>query len=250
MLEAHYNGQINISEYWHVGDTRVVHIDELEKSVCTSKSHAAQDMTMVIMDFNHDDLTTPINGKSKAAVSIGFRETLGDNGVGESEYYWGKKLVPVRDNHNYSDSLLREWFNEELLYALPATFNSLIKEVNKKNLAYHTKTDEAPLITQDKIWLLSYPEVFGTEIFNHYLSGANPSDWEGVQYEYMKTSNNRIKYNNNNGTAGDNSFYWLRSPSSRNASGVGRFWCSVTNAGGHDCYDGEDIFSLAPAFCL
>ena len=79
MLDAHYRGDINIEDYWHVGDTRVVHIDATNSG---TQDHAAQNMTMVIMDFNHDDLTTPINNRTKAAVSVGFREVLE-----EPEYY-------------------------------------------------------------------------------------------------------------------------------------------------------------------
>ena len=65
MLEAHYDGKINISDYWHIGDTRTVHINASGKSGDYTTSHAAQDMQMVIMDFNHDDLSKSINGKNR-----------------------------------------------------------------------------------------------------------------------------------------------------------------------------------------
>ena len=184
MLEAHYRGDINIEEYWNVGDTRVVHINTTNSGTA---SHVAQNMNMVIMDFNHDDLSTPINGVSKAAVSVGFREMMGNNGTSENEYYWGSKHAPVADDENYSASPLRTWLNGGLLNALPSTFSSIIKEVNKKNLVYHSKADKAPLITRDKIWLLSYPEMFGTQSYSYYK--GNPTV-EGEQYQYFATSSN------------------------------------------------------------
>ena len=247
MLEAHYNGDINIEEYWHVGDTRKIHINATNSG---SKAHVAQDMTMVIMDFNHDDLTTSINGKTKAAVSVGFREIMGNNGTSEDEYYWGSSHYPVNDNENYSASPLRTWLNGGLLNALPSTFSSIIKEVNKKNLQYHTKTDGAPLITKDKIWLLSYPEIFGTTKYQYYLNNADPSNYEGEQYQYFATSSNRIKYPNKNGEKGSAYYYWLRSPSSYYYSSIGYLWCCVLSDGSASINSGYDTCGLAPAFAL
>ena len=247
-LDWHYKGKINISKYWHVGDTRLIHIDETNSG---TKDHVAQDMTIVIYGFNHDDLSTPINGTNKAAVSVGFREVFGNAGNNEYEYYWGNLQEPVADTENYSASPLRTWLNDGLLNALPVTFSPLIKEVNKKNLQYHSKADGAPLITKDKIWLLSYPEVFGTIAYNYYLNNANPSNFEGEQYEYMKTSTNRIKKINNNGTASlDTIYYWLRSPSSGFHSRYGYFWCILGPDGVTYTSNGSVTRGLAPAFCL
>lgn len=244
MLEAHYNGDINIEEYWHVGDTRKIHIDATNSGNC---DHVAQNMTMVIMDFNHDDLTTPINKISKAAVSVGFRETMGNNGTSEDEYYWCSSYYPVKDEDNYSASPLRTWLNEGLLNALPSTFSSIIKEVNKKNLQYHTKADGAPLITKDKIWLLSYPEIFGTQSYSYYKGNLTV---EGEQYQYFATSSNRIKYPNKNGEKGSADYYWLRSPSSGYSSGYGYYWCNVYSSGSANLNSGDNTLGFAPAFCL
>ena len=245
MLDGHYAGKINIEDYWSVGDTRLVHINATNSG---TRNHVAQDMTMVIMDFNHDNLTTSINGKTKAAVSVGFRETMGKDGIPEGEYYWGSEHDPVADNENYSANPLRTWLNEGLLNALPSTFSSIIKEVNKKNLVYHSKADKAPLITRDKIWLLSYPEMFGTQSYSYYK--GNPTV-EGEQYQYFATSSNRIKYSNKNGEKGDYSDdYWLRSPSSYYGSILGYYWCLMNSDGSADNLNGGSTRELAPAFCI
>ena len=116
-------------------------------------------------------------------------------------------------------------------------------------MAYHTKTDNAPLITQDKIWLLSYPEVHGTEPVSFYLNGNSPSDYEGTQYEYMKTVSNRLKYVNYDGTASSTrDYYWLRSPSSISAR-YGFYWCYI-NDNGIATSANASTAGLAPAFCL
>lgn len=251
MLEAHYRGLINIGDHWKIGDTRKVHINAIKYSENNSTSHVAQDMTMIIMDFNHDDLSTPINGKTKAAVSVGFREAMGNNGTGEYVYYWGQSHIPVENTENYSHTPLRKWLNGDLLNALPTTFSSIIKEVNKKNLAEHYSSNGAPIITKDKIWLLSYPEVFGTVSYDGYINRSNPKDFEGTQYKYMKTSNNRMKYANENGSSGRSCTYWLRSPSSTYYNSTdGYRWITVNNNGAADAYIGSGSMLISPGFCL
>lgn len=248
MLEKHYSGDIDITNYWHVGDTRIVHINATNSGTI---NHVTQNMTMVIMGFNHDDLVTPINGKDKAAVTIGFRETMGNNGTAEYEYYWGGAHSPINASDNYSKSPLRTWLNNGLFNALPVTFSSLIKEVNKKNLTQHTSTSGAPLITKDKIWLLSYPEVFGTTTYSNYLNGNSVSNWEGTQYEYLKDISNRIKYINNDGNPrNDAVLYWLRSPLSMYDSTYGYRWGLVYRNGTTNFAHGNEKYSIAPAFCL
>ncbi len=251
MLEAHYQGKINIANYWKVGDTRRIYINSTSAASNNSSAHAAQYMNIVIYDFNHDDLSTPINGVSKAAVTIGFKEAMGNNGNQETEYYWGKAHSPINNTDNYSGSPLRNWLNGGLLNALPSTLSPLIKEVNKKNLAQHNSTTGSPLITKDKIWLLSYPEAFGTATYNVYLNNNNPEDWEDTQYEYLKDINNRIKYVNNGGNPSNVAVsYWLRSPMSQYDGTYGYRWGLGYRNGTANFAHGNERYSIAPAFCL
>jgi hypothetical protein len=69
MLEAHYKGVIDVSNYWSVGDSRTIHLSAMEATY-VGESHRAQDMIIEIVDFKHDNLSTPINGITKAAVTI------------------------------------------------------------------------------------------------------------------------------------------------------------------------------------
>ena len=92
MIEAHYNNKINIADYWAVGDMRTVHLSAME-ATGVKESHREQDVQFVIGDFDHDDLTTPINGHSKAAVTLLQKDCLMDasnasnpvNGSGNTE---------------------------------------------------------------------------------------------------------------------------------------------------------------------
>ncbi len=73
MLEAHYNGIINIGDYWKVGDTRAIHLNAMNATT-GGEAHAAQNITMVIIGIEHDNLVTPINGKTKAAITLQCKE--------------------------------------------------------------------------------------------------------------------------------------------------------------------------------
>ncbi len=93
MLTAHYNGEIDIADYWKVGDTRLVHLNAISSTSDVSESHVEQDMTMVILDFNHDNLKEQLGSRDKAAVTIQCREILGKNGTSESAYWWRRKSL-------------------------------------------------------------------------------------------------------------------------------------------------------------
>lgn len=69
MIEAHYAGKINISDYWAVGDKRTIHHNAMD-ATGVSESHKANDYAYVIIGIEHDDLVTAINGKTKAAITI------------------------------------------------------------------------------------------------------------------------------------------------------------------------------------
>ena len=248
MLEAHYNGDIDVSEYWAVGDSRTVSLSSFSSGNTT---HVAQDIQMTIIDFKHDDLVESINGVSKAAITVNTKSLLGNAGAAESEYYWGSSHYPVQDNENYSGSPLRTKLNTDFINAMPSTFASMIKSVVKKNFTTHTKSSKATVNTTDKAFLLSYPEVFGTATYSYYKEGDAVGDYEGTQYKYFETASNRVKYWNNNGVDSTTAYhYWLRSPSSYYNSTYGYYWCYVNSSGSARSNDGDYTFGLALALCL
>jgi len=246
MISAHYAGQIDISDYWNIGDVRTISIASFSSG---SRIHAAQNIQLVIIGIKHDDLTTSINGKSKAAITVQTKQLIGNAGNTEREYYWGSSHYPVDNNDNWSNNPLRTYLNTNFYNALGDTFRNLIKTVTKKNL--NTHTDTSTIDTNDKIFLLSYPEVFGTTVYSNYISRGAVSNYEGSQYNYFSTSSNRIKYRNNNGANSSTAYYWwLRSPSSYYGSSNGYCWCLVISGGTADYGYGDDTFGLAPCFTI
>ena len=221
------------------GDTRKIHINAIASDSNNNKNHVAQDMTFVILDFNHDDLVEQIGEKMKAAVTIQCREVLGNNGTSEQVYYWGDKHTSS-DQDNYLNTPMRTWMNRNFIQALPTTLQPLIKEVIKKNLSTHK--GYSIITTRDKAFWLGEYEVFGIKDYTD-----DRSYLEGEQYPYYKTIQKRIKYPNNNGNAkGYANWWWLRTP----WSGNGYTYACVMEDGDGYVSSSEGKIGNAPAFCL
>ena len=242
MLQEHYEGKIDISNYWHVGDTRVVHLSAMSAGTGGNETHVAQDMVMTIIGINHDNLQTPINDRTKAAITLQCREILGNNGGMEWCYIWGSS-TSTDINSNYKDNPRRTWLNSTFLGALPTKIKQQVKYVTKKNLANHTD-DTAGANTQDKVFLPSYSEMFGNASNSSYKGNTT---LEGSQYSYYNSNERRIKYVNSNGEPGmRKNTYWLRSPSSAGKT----YWMYVDDLGAGKNATSDASKGLAPCFCL
>ena len=241
-LDLHYSGKINIADYWHVGDTRVMHLNAMATSKGINDTHVEQDMAMVIIGMNHDTLVTPINSYGKAAITLQCRELLGNNGVLEYGY------LSTTTTTNFSTNARRTWLNDIFVNSLPSNIQPLVKTIVKKNLANH-KNNTPGTNTEDKAFLISVSEIYGNEKDydgkDNYLGSIA---LEGEQYDYYKSNTRRKKYINNNGEAGSStSSYWLRSP----AISENRFWFAFSDYySSATVADFENNFGIAPSFCL
>ena len=168
-------------KYFSVGDEKTISLTTGEQ------------VTLVILGFDHDDLTSG----GKAGMTIGMKNLLATtyrmNATGTNAGGW-------------DESEMRTSTMATLLSQLPSDLQGVIKQVNKKAMAGGASTSITT--SADKLWLLAEVEVDGT-------TKAGYAD-EGEQYEYWQTvkdgtvSADRIKYlSNGSGSAGS---WWLRSP--------------------------------------
>lgn len=240
MIDAHYNNKLNIADYWAVGDKRKVNLSAMS-ATGVGESHRAQVVEFAIAGFDHDDLTTAINGHTKAAVTLTQVDCLMD-----AECAVGTKYGENNTENGYMNSsktnvggwkscARRIWCNNTYYNALPSEFRKMVKEVNKKTSAGKTSSNIA--ITADKIFLLSEIEIFGNKSYS--VSG------EGTQYAYYKTTANRYKMPKwSSSTA--SSIYWERSPCQTWESN----FCLVVY-GGQALYDDANrVHECAPCLCL
>ena len=241
MIEAHYNNKINIADYWAVGDLRTVHLSAMA-ATGVGESHRAQDVQFVIGDFEHDDLSTAINGHSKAAITLLKKDCLMDasnasnhvNGEYDSEK--GYMNSSRTNRRGWKGCARRTWCNNVFFSALPITWQTIVKTVNKKtSTGYGNSTIET---VQDKIFLASEIEIFGS--IWHSLDG------EGTQYQYYKNATvNHYKMPKWNSSY-DSQRYHERSPKKDSIAAFG----GVDYYGGQSASDAENAMGIAPCLCI
>lgn len=193
-------------KYFSVGDEKTISLTTGEQ------------VTLVILGFDHDDLT----GGGKAGMTIGMKNLLA------TTY---RMNATATNEGGWDESEMRTSTMATLLSQLPSDLQGVIKQVNKKATAGGASTSITT--SADKLWLLAEVEVDGT-------TSAGYAD-EGEQYEYWKTvkdgtvAADRIKYLSNG--SGSANLWWLRSPyvsysayfrAFNSAGGVGNYYANYT----------------------
>lgn len=241
-LDKHYAGEIDLTEYWSVGDKRTIHLAHMD-ATGVSESHFdanGADYEFVIIGMNHDDLQTPINGKTKAFLTLQQDRILySDTTTQESESYDTAHGMGYMNSTNtnvggWTSCARRTWCNDIYYNALPSNIKNKVKTVKKLTSAGNKS---ATINTDnDKVFLLSETEIFGT--ITHSKSD------EGSQYPYFTTTSNIYKKPIYTGYQSAN--WWERSPRGSNAI----HFCFVNEVGTANRDNASNTYGLAPAFCL
>lgn len=247
MIQAHYNDKINISDYWAVGDTRSVALSAMS-ATGVGESHRAQTVQFVIGDFDHDDLATPINGHSKAAVTLLQKDCLMDasnatnptNGSTNTEN--GYMNSSNTNRGGWKNCARRTWCNNVFFAALPTAWKNMVKTVNKKS-GTGGGSSSGTEVTTDKIFLASEIEIFGSRSYS--------VDGEGTQYQYYKNATANIYKMPKWSSTNVSNVYWERSPFSLSDD----CFCIVNQDGGAN-YNRNDYggtrgaCGIAPNLCI
>ena len=188
ILNAYYNNKItleDIQNVWSVGNKRNIILSAMD-ATGVSESHRSQTIEMVILDFEHDNLTTPIKKHTKALITIQQKDCLIANGVGETDGRNNPEngyMNSTKTNiGGWTGCARRIWCNTIYYNAFPASFKSMIKTVNKLT----SEGDQLFIIdtTSDYIFLPSEVEALGT--FSGSVKG------EGFQYTYYSLLKDNI----------------------------------------------------------
>lgn len=229
MLDAHYAGLIDIHNYWHVGDERVVHLSAME-AVGVDESHVAQDVKMVLMNAGGKTLVTPINGHTECAFIVGQKNVLADRNTSE-----GGNMI---DSHatvagGWNACPRRTWCNSIYKNAFPSTLAGIFKE--HQNITANGLGSTA-IASNDYFALASEKEVFGVTTKANATAEADNS-----QFEYYKTAGNRIKRIGENETRAE---WWERSPA--DISQYNWLYCYATESGTANSTGGVSNMDIAP----
>lgn len=241
MIEAHYAGKINISDYWAVGDKRTIHHNAMD-ATGVSESHRENDYAYVIIGIEHDDLVTAINGKTKAAITIQTERMLyldttteynaSYNASHECGYINGSST----NSGGWEGCVRRTWCNNVYKKCLPTYIQNMMKQVKKLTSAgSRSSTIKA---SNDYAFLLSEIEIFGNAAYSY--SG------EGKQYQYFKNATaNRYKKPRFDDSL-VSGHYWERSP----YFGSGSTFCHVDVSGKSHYNDVNNFYGIVPCLCI
>lgn len=219
--------------YFSVGDEKTIELT------------TGEEITLVILGFNHDDLT----GGGKAGITIGMKNLLA------TTY---RMNATSTNAGGWNNSQMRTSTMATLLSQLPVDLRNVVKQVNKKATA--GGTSQSITTSADKLFLLAMSEIFSaTSIENSATSTiadyADAYNAEGTQYEYYRnligdnnggtTANaNLIKKLSNGG--GSASSWWLRSPDVSSSTSF-RY---IYSAGSVSYYGAVNTYGVSFGFCV
>ena len=220
LLEHHYNGEIDLTKYWHVGDIKTLYHDKIYKGD-VNEEHEAGTVKIVILGTNHDTLS---EGSGTAAFTIGL---LNSFGVGVVDKTLGKDWINCDR---------RSWCNSNFLKALPKDLQNMIKTVSKSS--YVISSNNRIGHTNDKVFILSESEIMGTELIG-------PGS-EGDRYPYFSDKKSMVKYRNDNTI--EKVAYATRTLYKSNS---GASYVNINSLGKSDFADANtNTIGIVPAFCI
>lgn len=219
MVAAADAGKINLSDYWHEGDTRAVRLSSMP-ATGVGESHAAQDVQFVLSDPGHFTLAS---GKPCNFV-VNMKDCLKHRGDMNSSN---------TNSGGWNGCARRTWCNNVFRNAIPSGLRPAFKQFKTKAA---TGTGTASTTSTDWFSLPSEMEVFGRVTY------ANSSAESGnTQLNYYKTSSNRVKKVN-----GSTVWWWERSPYDR----ISTAFCMVNDGGNASSIVAGSASWLSPFGCI
>lgn len=227
MVQAADKGIINLADYWHVGDERVVHLSAMDAMSPLTDTHAAQDARLVLMNVGGKTLNTPTeSGRTECSFIVGMENLLNELGSmsDQASTVGGWESCPRRT-----------WCNSTFYNAIPSTLRPIFKQHLNKASNGGDPTSGA-IESVDYFALPAEYEVCGLYSFSSstYETGL-------TQFEWYETSSHRKKYYGNTVAT-----WWLRSP--REDSSL--LYCSINTSGSPGANNAASVRYLSPFGCI
>jgi hypothetical protein len=221
MVEAMDAGALSVEDSgWQIGDERVVQLAAMA-ATGVGESHAAQSVTLVLMDSGKFDLV----GGGKDHFVVGQKHSLNEAGYMNSSN---------TNSGSWDGCARRTWCNNVYRNAIPATLRGCFKQFNVITAeSYNGSTNK---ISKDYFALFAEQEIFGSRSYSNTTEAAALT-----QIEWYKNANNRKK--NRSGSSGT---WWERSPFPSDSN----CFCRVYLDGSADYRNASDAIGLAPFGCI
>lgn len=230
MVAAADAGLLRLQDYWAVGQERKVKLSAMA-ATGVGESHVAQTVTMVLMNAGGKTLAqATAGGKTTCDYVVGLKNGLANGTSGE----YGYMNSTDTNSGGWKNSARRSWCNGTFKNSVPSTIRGIFKPfINKSGTGGGSSSGTEN--TTDTFALPAEAEVFGTTTYS--VTG------EGSQFQWYKTSANRIKKCGDSGSA---DYWWERSPHSGNST---RF-CRVHSDGSANSNRASSTFLLSPFGCI
>jgi hypothetical protein len=118
LLDDHYNGIINLYDYWNIGDERIIHLSSDDETI------GEQDVTFVLMNKGGKRLSTSIEGidglHNECCFIVGQKNCLKYlKSISDSS--------TVKTNEGWGVSTLRSWCNDTYRESFPSGLVNIFK---------------------------------------------------------------------------------------------------------------------------
>ena len=244
MVAAADAGQIDLTEYWSVGNERTVLLNAMSASGTNdygswsvSEPYEQQNVTMVLMGKNCYTLKTAVkntDGTNRTTCSfcVGVKNGI----VVLYNWQYGGHMNNSNFNSGSWNSCARRfWCNACYRAALPSTLLPIFKQFEVKTATEYNASTVT--ISDDWFALFAEKEIFGSRIY------SNVTEADALTaIEYYTTASNRVKTKDGANPGG----WWERSP----YSGASTSFCTVTGDGNADYFSANYPFPFAPFGCI
>lgn len=235
MVEAADRGEINLADYWTVGDTRTVQLSAMS-ATGVGESHVAQEVDLVLMHAGEYTLNTAVeSGRITCSFVVGLKDALAEEGYMNSS---------STNSGSWNSSARRTWCNSVFKNAIPSTLRPIFKQF--KTITARTYSGSTKQTSVDYFALPAAKEVFGGSASSagSDTGYSNLTEFNALfQFDWYKTTSNRVK---KLGKTGSSNTWWERSPYSDNTY----YFCRVRSDGTAGYTSASDTTGLAPFGCI
>lgn len=230
MVAAADAGQISLKDYWAAGEERTVNLSAMA-ATGVGETHAVQSATLVLMDSTCTGFTlaaTTTGGKTKPDFIVGLKNSLLEKG------YMNSSNTNI---DGWSGCARRTWCNVVFRPAIPASIRGIFKQFKWKQ-GKGSGATSGLLETTDYFGLAPEKAIFGSATHSQTDEAALYTQWE-----WYKTSANRVKKLGDTGSASN---WWECSP----YSGSSGYFCRVGTSGSAGINGANNTHGLAPFGCI
>lgn len=171
-------GLINLSDYWHVGDTRTIHLSAMD-ATGVGETHAAQDVELVLMHAGGYELADG----SACNFVVGQKDSLAERGYMNST---------ATNSGSWEGSARRAWCNSVYKNAIPSSLQPIFKQF--KTITAETYDGTTLKTSLDYFALPAAKEVIGGSATSAGFATlrSNLAEFNALfQFDWYKTADNR-----------------------------------------------------------